>query len=294
MATAIGIAGSPLVVVLPRIPGLREGPRAGGRDPRAWMTRTGSRSRPRPPGPRPAPLPGSVARAYQFLDQMMDLRTSGPAPRLVQSYTGGLLGQQGDTSASIYDNALLIDAYLAEGTAGGVARAKTIGRALVYLQAHDPRPRRAAAQRVRAGPAGRRERHPGHGPGQQHRHPGLGRAGSRPALRGHPDPGLPAGRDHAGRLDPVAVPGRARGGRVRGRRHRGRGEDQWKSTEHNIDVFAFFRLLARETGDPAWSQRAGLGPAVRRVDVEPGARAAFTSAPRLTASPGTTPRRSRT
>ena len=30
----------------------------------------------------------------------------------------------------------------------------------------------------------------------------------------------------------------------------------WKSTEHNIDVFAFFRLLARETGNPVWSQRA--------------------------------------
>ena len=75
--------------------------------------------RPRPPGRGPAAR-GSVARAYQFLDQMMDLpRAAAPAPRLVQSYTGGLLGQRGDTSASSYDNALLIDAYLAQGTPAG-------------------------------------------------------------------------------------------------------------------------------------------------------------------------------
>jgi hypothetical protein len=30
----------------------------------------------------------------------------------------------------------------------------------------------------------------------------------------------------------------------------------WKSTEHNIDVFAFFRLLARLTGEPVWQDRA--------------------------------------
>ena len=31
---------------------------------------------------------------------------------------------------------------------------------------------------------------------------------------------------------------------------------EWKSTEHNIDVYAFFRLLARETGNPVWSSRS--------------------------------------
>ncbi len=56
----------------------------------------------------------------------------------MQSYTGGLLGQRGDTTASTYDNAVVIDAYLAEGTSGGLARAETIGNALVYLQDHDP------------------------------------------------------------------------------------------------------------------------------------------------------------
>jgi hypothetical protein len=31
---------------------------------------------------------------------------------------------------------------------------------------------------------------------------------------------------------------------------------EWKSTEHNIDVYAFFRLLARETGNSVWSSRS--------------------------------------
>jgi hypothetical protein len=80
----------------------------------------------------------SVARAYLFLNQMMDLRTAGATPRLVRSYLGGLLGLDGDTSSDIYDDALVIDAYLAGSTAREVARAEVIGNGLLYLQAHDP------------------------------------------------------------------------------------------------------------------------------------------------------------
>ena len=83
-------------------------------------------------------LAGSVARAYQFLNQMMDLHAGGTTPRLVQSYRGGLLGLDGNTSSDIYDDALVIDAYLAEGTQNGAARAEVIGNGLRYLQAHDP------------------------------------------------------------------------------------------------------------------------------------------------------------
>src|SRR5450755_3089176 len=57
------------------------------------------------PGIRAGRLAGSVARAYQFLNQMMDRHTSGPTTsRLVQSYLGGLLGLDGDTSSAIYDD----------------------------------------------------------------------------------------------------------------------------------------------------------------------------------------------
>ena len=52
------------------------------------------------------------------------------------------------------------------------------------------------------------------------------------------------------------MPGRARRGRYAGGDTAAGAAIEWKSTEHNIDVFAFFRLLARETGNPVWSQRA--------------------------------------
>jgi len=69
----------------------------------------------------------------------MDRYTTGTVPRLVQSFTGGVLGRQHFTDSETYDDALIIDAYLTEGTATGLARARVIGNALLYVQAHDPR-----------------------------------------------------------------------------------------------------------------------------------------------------------
>src|SRR5208282_3415926 len=83
-------------------------------------------------------LDRSVARAYSFLNLMMDRYAAGSTPRLVQSFTGGVLGQQGFTSSVTYDDALVIDAYLAEGTRAARARAEVIGDGLLYVQAHDP------------------------------------------------------------------------------------------------------------------------------------------------------------
>ncbi len=44
---------------------------------------------------------------------MMDRYATGSTPRLVQSFTGGVLGRNHFTAAETYDNAVLIDAYLA-------------------------------------------------------------------------------------------------------------------------------------------------------------------------------------
>jgi hypothetical protein len=49
-------------------------------------------------GRQPAPvsagrLDHSVARAYTFLNLMMDRYAAGSTPRLVQSFTGGVLGR---------------------------------------------------------------------------------------------------------------------------------------------------------------------------------------------------------
>ena len=189
MATAIGIVVLLVITLHPRPAGEAGCGRAGpapSDDADQFATTATHAQAPQ--------LPDSVARAYQFLNQMMDLQTTGPAPRLVQSYTGGLLGQQGDTSASTYDNALVIDAYLAEGTAGGMARAKTIGDALVYLQAHD----RAHGGRLRNGtsrpPWRTRMTSPSPTPASNTGDTGLDRAGPRPAVLGHPDQVLPGWR----------------------------------------------------------------------------------------------------
>ena len=83
-------------------------------------------------------LERSIARAYAFLNLMMDRYAADSTPRLVQSFTGGVLEQQGFTSSVTYDDAVVIDAYLAEGTSAGRARAEAIGDGLLYVQDHDP------------------------------------------------------------------------------------------------------------------------------------------------------------
>jgi hypothetical protein len=69
---------------------------------------------------------------------MMDLYTRGSTPRLVQSFTGSTLGQQGFTDSETYDDALMIDAFLAEGTPDGLTRAVTLGDSLLIVQRFDP------------------------------------------------------------------------------------------------------------------------------------------------------------
>jgi hypothetical protein len=201
-------------------------------------------------------LPDGVTRAYQFLDQMMDTRATGTVPRLVQSYTGGLLGQRGNTSASTYDNALLIDAYLAGGSAHGVARAKTIGSALVYLQAHDhardgrlrngyaPAPLAAASDIEATDPASSTGTLAWAGQA-------LAQLYAATRIRAYLRGAIALGDW----IQSQCRDGHGAGGYAGGDTAAG-ARIEWKSTEHNIDVFAFFRLLARETGNPVWSQRA--------------------------------------
>ena len=69
----------------------------------------------------------SVALAYSFLSRMMNMYAAGPTPRLVQSFAGGVLGRQHFTDSETYDDALIIDAYLARGTRADRSRAEVIG-----------------------------------------------------------------------------------------------------------------------------------------------------------------------
>ena len=76
----------------------------------------------------------SVAAARQFLYRMMDLRTAGAVPRLVQSFAGGRLGSQHFTDSETYDDALIIDALIADGTAVSSRGADRCDRALVRAE----------------------------------------------------------------------------------------------------------------------------------------------------------------
>lgn len=77
----------------------------------------------------------SVANSYAFLDTMMDAYATGSTVRLMQSYSDqiGLL-----STAFVYDNALAIMAYLLRGHGDDFARARTLGDGLIYAQTHDP------------------------------------------------------------------------------------------------------------------------------------------------------------
>jgi hypothetical protein len=91
-------------------------------------------------------LPSSGARAqivqhpavragYQFLNAAMGAYPHYGALRLLQSYTdeAGLF-----STAYVYDSALAMLAYLAEGSAASVERARLLGESLRFAQDHDP------------------------------------------------------------------------------------------------------------------------------------------------------------
>jgi hypothetical protein len=201
-------------------------------------------------------LDHSVAGAYAFLNLMMDRYAAGSTPRLVQSFTGGVLGQQGFTSSVTYDDALVIDAYLAEGTRAGRARAEVIGDGLLYVQAHDP----AHDGRIRAAYAPS----PLLGPGDVDATDPATLAGNM-AWAGQALVQLYAATGRTAYLAGAEAIGnwvqancydvRGAGGYTGGETASGQ-KIEWKSTEHNIDLYVLFTLLARETGARVWSARA--------------------------------------
>jgi hypothetical protein len=77
----------------------------------------------------------SFQRVYSFLDEMMDTYAQGSTIRLTQSFSD----QQGLLSTAFtYDNAQVIHAYLMRGRRDDIDRAKTIGDGLLYAQRNDP------------------------------------------------------------------------------------------------------------------------------------------------------------
>lgn len=78
-------------------------------------------------------LATSIERAFLFQNFMMDAYASGATVRLTQSYSDEALG----ATAFTYDNAVAIHAYLASKDAALLARAEVLGEGLLYAQAHN-------------------------------------------------------------------------------------------------------------------------------------------------------------
>ena len=78
-------------------------------------------------------LVSSVERATTFQNFMMDAYASGSTVRLAQSYSDEALG----ATAFTYDNAVSIQAYLASGAGDSLDRAKILGDGLLFAQQHN-------------------------------------------------------------------------------------------------------------------------------------------------------------
>jgi hypothetical protein len=76
----------------------------------------------------------AIDAAIHFQNQMMDAYASGSTVRLIQSYAD----QNGLGSSSFtYDNAVSIHGYLLHGTDDSLARAEILGQGLIYAQANN-------------------------------------------------------------------------------------------------------------------------------------------------------------
>ena len=198
----------------------------------------------------------SEPNGYHFLDQMMDLYGTGSTLRLVQSFTGGVLGQKGFTDSVTYDDAVIIDALLARGTADDVARAEVIGSALLYVQANDPahdgRVRAAYAPDPLTSPGAITQRNAASDVGNM---AWVGQALLQLYARTSQSSYLAGATGIANWIQTNTYDSRGAGGYTGGVSARG-AKLTWKSTEHNIDVYALFTMLAAASGSGIWTARA--------------------------------------
>ena len=199
-----------------------------------------------------APEEETVSNAYLHLDGAMDEWASAPALRLPSSYHGGHLDSW--NNSVIYDDALVIIAYAnRKDNADSLDRAKTMGDALLQMQAKDP----IGDGRVRNA----------YGPEHLFDANGVpniqtwGSASGNQAWAGMALAHLAhvtkdtKYRDGALRIGEWLLretkDTRGRGGFTGGYRSDGT-KIEWKSTEHNIDMVGLFGMLHQLTKDRKW------------------------------------------
>jgi hypothetical protein len=204
-------------------------------------------------------LVNGLAKAHAFVHSMMDAYATGQTLRLIQSYSDQM---QLQSTSFVYDNAVVINALLERGDNASLQRARLLGQTLLYAQQNDPcgdgRVRQAyfVDQPDTSGVFLRPALAPfffiGSTTGDMS-WVGMGlarlyaRTGERQLLNG------------AIRLGQWIVKNTFNTGGAGGFTA---GVDAnnnpltYKSTEHNIDAFALFDMLARLTGDGSWTQQA--------------------------------------
>jgi hypothetical protein len=197
--------------------------------------------------------------AYIFLDTMMDAYAQGSTLRLVQSYSD----QQGlESTAFTYDNAVVIDAYLVRGESGDLTRAEVLGNSLLYAQQtnsyNDGRLFQAYfvnAPDSHSGyiqPAGAPFYFYGSSVGDM---AWAGMALCHLYHRTKNSTYLTGATKLGNWIYTNAYSAVGAGGYTAGV-DAGNNKLTYKSTEHNIDTYAFFSALAAETGSSSWSTRA--------------------------------------
>jgi len=195
----------------------------------------------------------SINNAYLFLDQMMDAYAQGTTVRLCQSYCDQIAGGTFYSTAFVYDNALLVLAYLARARTSDIQRAKVIGDALLYAQQNDSVSDGRFRQAYFAGAPDSHEIFVTRGlPFFQGSAVGdvawpgiaLAQLYARTGLRAYLGGAVRAASFiETTARDKVNVPP--------GGYYFGNGQTN-KSTEHNIDVYALFTMLAKLTGNGSW------------------------------------------
>lgn len=199
----------------------------------------------------------SVERAFLFLEAMMDRYARGSTLRLAQSFVPTKALNLGSTSY-VYDDDVMIAALLARGRAEDVDRAKVLGESLVYAQTHDS----IGDGRIRSA---------------YYTNPFVSRSGKVSVSDASVDTGnmawtgmalsqlyaktqsqhfLTAALAIANWIVANVADRRGPGGYTGGI---GIG---WKSTEHNLDVYALFTMLASLTGDATWAANAAPAKAL--------------------------------
>jgi len=203
------------------------------------------------------PVVKEVQSAYLYLHLELAHYATGNDLRLLDSYVTTANFDDGDT-AWTYDNALVMLAFLARGTAEDLPAARVLADSLVYAQTHDPefsdgRVRDAYHAQTFVGADGKvNVAVSGSATGNMAWATlALVRAWERLGERAYLEAAQRLGQwifDQA--ADPRGAGGYNGGVDEAGNRL------FWKATEHNADVYAAFMNLYRATGDPAWRARA--------------------------------------